>query len=363
VKVLFLITGLRLGGAENQLLILAKNLSKHGIVVSVVSMELGGGLKGQFETAGIEVNQLSIKTLWSLCPGYFRLKKLVSNFKPDIIHSHMIHANLFARVFKLFNHQYKLINTAHNIKEGSKALMKAYALSKMLPDWSTNVSREAYDSFIRRGYFDLKRSSYIPNAIDTERYNTHPRSLKFLHSELELEETAFIYFSAGRLEPQKNYAMLLQSFALVRPELPQTYLVIAGEGQELNRLQQISSELRINNNVVFLGRRDDLESLLEDIDCFVLSSNFEGFGMAVAEAMAVGKHVIATDCGGVKEVMGGLGQLVDVGDIQAFAKAMIRAYQFPALLATTTAYREQIVSNYSVPGVVNTWLQFYDRIR
>jgi glycosyltransferase involved in cell wall biosynthesis len=362
VKVLFLITGLRLGGAEHQLLILARNLYKEGVDVIVVSMETGGVMKGKFEGAGIAVHELAIKTFRSLKPGYTRFRNLVKEFKPDIIHSHMIHANLFARVFKLLNRKHKLVNTAHNIREGSDTMMRAYGLTKWLPNWSTNVSLEAYDSFIKNGYFDVKKSGYLPNAIDTERYRCDAYTRGLLHTELELDPEAFIYFSAGRLEPQKNYAMLLQSFALVRRQIDNVHLVIAGEGQEETFLKKLIADIEINASVSLLGRRADMPSLLNGSDCFVLTSNYEGFGMAVAEAMAMGKHVVATDCGGVKEVMGGFGELVKVNDYKAFSEAMIRAYQFPSAAAALEAARKHIELNYSIRGVINKWLALYNRL-
>jgi glycosyltransferase involved in cell wall biosynthesis len=362
VKVLYLITGLRLGGAEHQLLILAKNMRKKGNDVEVVSMESGGVMKAQFHDEGIVVHELAIKKVGSLRSGYSAFKKIVIDFNPDVIHSHMIHANLFGRVFKLFNSKYRLINTAHNIKEGGFAMMKAYALTKSLPEWSTNVSKEAYDHFLSKGYFASERSSYLPNAIDTDKFKPDDDNLGLLHAELKLDAKAFIYLSAGRLEHQKNYPMLLRAFTLVRREVGNGYLVIAGEGQEEAMLKKLSVDLKINAFVRFLGRRNDMSALLNNCCCFVLSSDYEGFGMVVAEAMAVGKSVVATDSGGVKEVMGGFGELVHVNDTEALALAMIRTYRFPALPATSEAARNHVVVNYSIPGVISSWLKLYNEI-
>jgi glycosyltransferase involved in cell wall biosynthesis len=362
VKVLYLITGLRLGGAEHQLLILAKNMLKEGLDVRVVAMESGGVLADQFREAEIVVHELSIKKIGTLRPGYAHFKKVVDEFKPDVIHSHMIHANLFARVFKLFNKKYKLVNTAHNIREGGSITMQAYALTKMLPDWSTNVSREAYGYFLSKGYFDLKKSSYLPNAIDTEKFRQDAPFSYSVHAELSLPTSAFIYFSAGRLEAQKNYAMLLQSFALVRDKVAQAYLVIAGEGQEETKLKDLSNDLQISAQVRFLGRRGDMPFLLSACNCFVLSSTYEGFGMVVAEAMAARTPVIATNCGGVEEVMGGFGELVGVKDSRALAEAMIKAYQSPQSPAALEAAGRHVQANYSIPDVVSKWLKLYNEL-
>jgi glycosyltransferase involved in cell wall biosynthesis len=362
VKILYLITGLRLGGAEHQLLILAKNMLKEGYDVQVIAMESGGVMIGQFLEAGIVARELAIKKVGTLRLGYITFKKVVDDFKPDVIHSHMIHANLFARVFKLFNKKYKVINTAHNIQEGSNVMMKAYSLTRGLADWSTNVSREAYEYFVSKGYFDSKKSSYVPNAIDTAKFERGPVTSRQLHAELGIKPNTFLFFSAGRLEPQKNYRMLLKSFALVRKQVDNAYLVIAGEGREEAMLKELSGDLQINTYVRFLGRRSDMPFLLNESDCFVLSSSYEGFGMVVAEAMVAGTPVIATNCGGVEEVMGGHGELVKVEDTKAMAQAMIRAYRFPTSAAALEAARMHIEANYSIADVVSRWLQLYNAI-
>ncbi|MEJ7559223.1 MAG: glycosyltransferase [Pedobacter sp.] len=362
MKILYLITGLRLGGAEHQLLILAKNMLKEGSDVEVITMESGGVMIKQFRQSGIVVHELEIRKFATLRSGYVRFKKLVVDFKPDIIHSHMIHANLFARAFKIFNKKYKLINTAHNIRENGRTVMHAYALTRKVPEWSTNVSREAYAYFLSKGYFDVNKSSYMPNAIDTARFIEGANWSNSLHGELGLDNESFIFFSAGRLEPQKNYYMLLQSFAIVRQQIDNVYLVIAGEGNDEKILKKLSSDLQISAYVHFLGRRSDMPFLLNQSDCFVLSSSFEGFGMVVAEAMAAGRFVIGTDCGGVKEVMGGFGELVEVDNHQVMAEAMIRAYRFPKSHAELEAASKHIKDNYSIPDVISRWLKLYNGI-
>jgi glycosyltransferase involved in cell wall biosynthesis len=359
--ILYLITGLRLGGAERQLLLLSDQIRAAGYKVLVVAMESDGIMANSFKNKGITVLELDIKGVESLFTGYKKMKTIVDDFSPDIIHSHMIHANLFGRIFKFFNPRYKLINTAHNIKEGNRFLMKGYSLTRILTDWSTNVSMEALDHYVKQGYFNRNCSSYIPNAIDTEEFSPNVESAFNIREQMGLPPNAYVFFSAGRLHEQKNYQLLVHSFKIVLNEFPSAVLIIAGEGPLYAELKELSSLLGIAGQIFFLGRREDVPSLLNMCNCFVLSSWYEGFGMVIAEALATMKPVIATDCGGVKEVMSNYGTLIKTGDLKALAAAMISEISFPSKVEDLVNGREHIKQNYAIAGVIKQWVDLYHR--
>ncbi|MGI4751218.1 MAG: glycosyltransferase [Janthinobacterium lividum] len=359
MKILYLITGLRLGGAESQLLLLADNMQQLENKVLVVAMESGGVLKDSFIAKNINVVELDISDASTLISGYRKFKTIVNNFSPDVIHSHMIHANLFTRIFKLFNNKIKLICTAHNIREGSSILMNCYYLTRTIANWSTNVSKEAFDLFVQKKYFDPEKSSYVPNAIDTKVFRPNQYNDDNLRKQLGLAEDVYVYFTAGRLHEQKNHQMLLQAFKVIHDDSKQTVLIIAGEGTLQKKLHKKSIDLGISNHVHFLGRRNDIPALMSLCNCFVLSSKFEGFGLVIGEAMAMQKAVVATDCGGVKEVMGGYGRLVNVDDITSLADAMLQTYKMSYPIDYLNNARKYIENNYAVSLVVKQWTQLY----
>jgi len=357
MKILFLITGLRLGGAEKQLLLLCQNLQKKGWDVAVAAMETGGILKQEFLDQGIAVHELNIKGLSSLLAGYKGFAKLVSRFRPAIIHAHMVHANFLATIFKTFNSKNKLVITAHNITEGSTLLMIGYRLLKSIPDWATHVSLEAYDAYVARHYFSPKRSSHIPNAIDTGWFNPDNFARDNIRKAMGFGHDTFIFFAAGRLHHQKNFELLIRAFQRAKL-IDNAVLVIAGEGPLEAELKQLCTQLEIVESVRFLGRRTDMASLFAMSDCFVLTSDFEGFGLVVAEAMAMQKPVIATDCGGVREVLGGLGTLVGVSDLPALTTAM-QNVQDQKSANEPKEMRAHIAENYDVEKVVKQWERLY----
>jgi len=357
MKILFLITGLRLGGAEQQLLLLCQSLQKNGFEVSVAAMETGGILKQEFLDNGIPVNELGIKGLSSLFAGYRKFASLVKRIKPAVIHAHMIHANFLASIYKFFNGRNRLVITAHNITEGNKILMAGYRLIKLIPDWATHVSLEAYESYIANNYFQQKRSSHIPNAIDMALFNPENFNKNSIRKAMGFGEDVFIFLAAGRLHHQKNFGLLINAFQQMKPG-GNALLLIAGEGPLEQGLRQLCARLNVEDVVYFLGRRRDMPSLFAVSYCFVLSSDFEGFGLVVAEAMAMKKQVIATDCGGVKEVSGGLGTLVEVNNLHGMVAALKFARK-NKVLKKQEQMRIHIEKSYAIEKVVKQWQKLY----
>jgi glycosyltransferase involved in cell wall biosynthesis len=362
MRVMYLITGLRLGGAENQLALLAEHLQQANFTVLVVAMEPGGLVAAQIKEKGIDVAELHITGLRNLAAGYRNFKECVKRFQPDIIHSHMIHANIFARIFKLFNGGPKLVNTAHNLKEGNRLLMFSYRLTRKIPDWSTNVSKEAFEYFINKNYFVREKSSFIPNAIDLKTFDPSLYDKNDRRVELNLPADTFVFFSAGRLHPQKNQALLFRAFTLFHKQFTNAVLVIAGEGPLRQELSGLAASLGIAEQTHLIGRRSDMAELLAMSNCFVLSSDFEGFGLVIAEAMAMNKPVIATDCGGVKEVMGGFGKLIAAQRVTDLAEAMTAAYLTTPATMTSVATRSYIQTNYAVELIIKKWISLYYHI-
>jgi glycosyltransferase involved in cell wall biosynthesis len=359
MKILYLITGLRLGGAEKQLMLMASEQKKLGNEVLIVSMESNGYLVPEISLNGLDVIELNITGLSSLYSGYKRLARAVKKFRPDILHAHMVHANLLSRIYKYFNSDVKLLNTAHNINEG-KLLMKFYLLTNSIPDWSTNVSNEAYSYFIERGYFKKQRSSVIYNAIDTDIYNRD--ALPVNVGGIVDRDSDFIFLFAGRLHSQKNIPMLLSAFAALIAQGKKAHLLIVGDGVLMSVLKDMATELGIAEYVSFLGNRDDLPLLMKCAGCFVLSSSYEGFGLVIGEAMACGIPVVATDSGGVAEVMGPYGQLVKKNDIHAFSKVMLNQMEKAVIESDLADARSYICQRFGKAHIADQWLQLYRQI-
>nr|BBJ04618.1 hypothetical protein YBY_24670 [Marinobacter nauticus] len=232
-----------------------------------------------------------------------------------------------------------------------------YRVTDSLADLSTNVSDEAVEAFVENGAVPKGRMIVVYNGIDLSRFRCEVTE-RHVHAEDEL-----VLLAVGRLHPQKDYPNLLRAFSL----LPRAYegrelrLDIVGEGAERNGLEALARELGIESQVHFLGIRSDVPELLNQADLFVLSSAWEGFGLVVAEAMACEKRVVATDCGGVAEVLGGNGVLVPPSDHKALAEGIQEALAMPIDEAECLgrAARARIESTFCLNVILSRWTEIY----
>jgi glycosyltransferase involved in cell wall biosynthesis len=154
--------------------------------------------------------------------------------------------------------------------------------------------------------------------------------------------------TAGRLVRLKGVAYLLQAFAQIAPEFPDASIEIAGSGPELPALQSESAALGVSGRVRFLGWVDDLQTIFRRWSVLAIPSLEESFGLAALEGMAAGLPVIASNVGGLPEVVGGAGILVPPGDPTALATALRRVLKSPALSADLgDAARERVLREFS----------------
>lgn len=359
-KIVFIITGLGMGGAERQVCDLADKFVEKGHQVLLISMT--------DETVNIpqstKVNVVALnmtKTRSGFMRTYQKARRLVKDFKPDVVHSHMVHANLFARLLRLTVPIAKLICTAHSSNEGGRLRMLAYRLTDRLCDISTNVSQEAVDISVKRGMASASRIIAMHNGIDTKRFNFNMASRHKLRHELGLADATPLILAVGRLTAAKDYPNLLIAYKQLAEAGSPAQLAIIGTGDEQAKLTAMIADLDLSERVHFLGLRRDVHQWMSAADIFVLSSAWEGFGLVVAEAMACERIVVATDCGGVKEVVGEAGILVPAQNSSALARGLQKALALTPDIASAQGQfaRQQIVDCYSLESQAERWLTLY----
>ncbi|WP_426143089.1 glycosyltransferase [Pseudomonas sp. DWP3-1-2] len=179
-------------------------------------------------------------------------------------------------------------------------------MRKSLPKWPTGRIQTLY------------------NRIDIEQLQASQFSAAQAREELGLSPSAWIVGNVGRLHPDKDQATLLRGFAQALPELPPgSQLVILGKGRLEQDLKELALELGIGSQVLFLGQVPDARRYYKAFDVFALSSDHEPFGMVLLEAMVAGVPVLATSCGGAKEVVEGVGVLFPMGDVERLAQGLL----------------------------------------
>lgn len=167
------------------------------------------------------------------------------------------------------------------------------------------------------------RIQTLYNRIDLEALQASQLDAAQARSELGLSADAWIVGNVGRLHPDKDQATLLRGFAAAVPQLPQqSQLAILGTGRLEKDLKSLARELGVADRVLFLGQVPEARRYFRAFDVFALSSDHEPFGMVLLEAMAAGVPLLATACGGAKEVVEGVGILFPLGDAEHMAQGL-----------------------------------------
>ncbi|WP_222433757.1 glycosyltransferase [Pistricoccus aurantiacus] len=304
---------------------------------------------------GISKNPLAlIKGLW-------RLRKLILEFKPDVVNSHLVHANILTRLLRLITPMPRLISSAHNTNEEGRFRMLAYRFTDRLANISTNVSDEAVQAFIDQGALLPGRMMTIHNGIDTDNFKFGYDARVAIRNELGLSDSQPVLLAVGRFWEAKDYPNLFHALAKLQGWGYSPKLIIAGDGPLREKLVELSIKLKINNQVYFLGVRHDVLGLMSAGDIFVLSSAWEGLPMVVLEAMACQRLVVATDCGGVRGLVGESGLLVPPQDSGALAIALKQALNLESNQRVELGKnaRKRVEKLYSLEAASRKWLRLY----
>lgn len=354
MKILYVITGLSLGGAEKVVVNLADQMHQRGHEVKIAY--LTGDISVRPNSSKVELIYLGMKSKIDFWRAFIKYQKLVREYCPDVVHSHMFHANIFARVNRLFCRVSKLVCTTHSSNEGGRLRMLAYRWTNWLSNLNTSVSDEARRALINKKAFTEENIITIYNGIDITQYS---QTIKHIGWEPQKERTQFL--SVGRFNKAKDYPNLLQAISKVTHLYKNVHFNIAGDGELRDEIEQLIIQLNLSEYVTLLGRRNDIPQLMRASDFFILSSAWEGFGLVVAEAMVSGSFVIATDCGGVKEVMGGYGILVPPRDSKALAEGIIQALKKSEneLEINNQKAHQYVVDNFSLDKIVDKWIDIY----
>lgn len=353
-KILYVITGLGLGGAEKVVVDLADQMIALGHNVKIAY--LTGEVLVRPTSSDVDIIALHLTSVKDFISASRKYQKLVRSFRPDVVHAHMVHANIFSRLNRAFCPVPKLICTAHNSNEGGRARMVAYRLTNHLADVNTNVSEEATQALISKGAFSKKDVMTVYNGIDIRKFEK-------LHDSICLDNNVLNLISVGRFNDQKDYPNLINAFAMLKIRTNSDIkLTIVGDGELRPQIESMIKKLNLDEHITLLGRRSDIPELLNAADIFVLSSKYEGLPTVVIEAMACECYVIATDCGGSAEILGDTGKLVPINNSMALANAMKEAIELNVVdrIKNNKKARMRVEEYFSLEVSVQKWLALYE---
>jgi glycosyltransferase involved in cell wall biosynthesis len=366
MRVLFLSTTMGMGGADQQLLTVAEGLRARGHEVMIVSLTPLGPMGLEARQVGIATESLEMRRGVPDPRGLVRLARLVRDWKPDVLHTHMVHANLMGRVLRLIVPVPALVSTIHSIYDGGRLRMAAYRLSNGLVDQMTIVSQAAADRFISERIIPKELLRVFPNSVDTDRFrNLPPGARESVRRALGIEGR-FAWLAVGRFEVAKDNPNMLRAFARVHERHPEALLLLVGRGSLQPEAEALTRTLGLAGSVRFLGVRRDVPEVMSAADGYVMSSAWEGMPIVLLEAAAAGLPIVATRVGGNHEVVQDeeSGFLVPARDHEALGEAMLR------LMGLSDAERralgdrgcEHTRTHYGVSRAVERWEELYRQV-
>lgn len=362
MRIFFLSTSMGMGGADQQILMLARGMRARGHEVRIVALARLGPMGLEAQREGIPTASLELQRSFQDIPRIFRLAQMIRAWRPDVLHSHMVHANLLARALRPIAKVPTLVSTIHSINDGGRLRMAAYRLTSGLVDRVTIISRLAAERYVQIGAVPANQIQVVPNAVDTERFRRLPRARADLRRDLGLSDQ-FVWLAVGRFEEPKDYPTMIAAFARLARARPSSRLLLVGQGSLRKAVEDLIRAEGLEARVHFLGIRRDVAELMSAADGYVLSSAWEGMPVVLLEAAAAELPIVATRVGGIAEVTedGSTGLLVPPANPAALAEAMQRIEALPpdARTAMGARGRALVEERYGTDRVMEMWDRLY----
>ncbi len=361
VKVLQLLVHLPVGGAENMVAALATSLNPEMFQVQVATIGPPGYIGEELARMGQPVVSLRLDirrtSAWTL---FWAVRGLLQDFKPDILHTHLYHANLYGRLASLGLGLRGVVATVHNIYKRVKLHRCVLnCLMSWVSDYVIVFGPQVRHDVKRYDLVAASRIRMLSPGVPIE-----DLSVKESLAEAKelLRATGFCIGTVSRLEEQKGQEYLLKAIDLIRPEIPDLTLLIVGDGTRRASLERLVRDLGLKKSVRFLGIRRDVPLILRSLDLYVQPSLWEGIPLTLLEAMGAGVPVISTRVGRASEVIqdGENGRLVPPGDAEAMAAAILGAYRHPEWRSHWKEKGEPtIAEKYSLSRMLNQFANIY----
>lgn len=384
LNVMQLILNLERAGAQEVVRTLAEYLQDNGCAVTVCAFQ-DGPLRFDIEKSGIKVEILS-RPRYSIVflPMFLaemrrirrELGQLIETYRIDVAQTHILEVLDFLvlslrhdtslRVVLWTIHNVDFLPTMKHWLLGLKRFVYRllYRLLAGKVDGFIAVSDEVCESIIRQIGPIRDKVITIPNGINIRRFE-QPGDKAALCNQLGLETNSRLVATVGRLTEQKGHRYLIDAVTSVASSYPDTQFLFIGDGELKDELRTQAREAGLLGKIHFLGNRGDVQDLLAAVDLFVLPSLWEGLSIALLEAMAAGKPIVATSVSGTTQVMihGQTGLVVPPRDSRALANAIVQLLSNPAQAqAMGQAAKHHVAVNFGAQKQIDEHLALYHQL-
>lgn len=374
LKVIYTIGSLELGGAESQMVLLIRELKKRGWRGELFVLEAKGPFKSILEQDGIPIHDGGYDSearkgvkVFLLLRAVFRFWRLVRRVRPDALHAYLQMTNFIGALVGRAAGVRKVITSRRAL--GTHQDRHPYRkwldrIANALSDHVTVNSNAVGQDTIFRDRIAPEKLVLIRNGLDFGRFSGQERASDAARKNLGLGGDEFGIIKVGNLIPYKGHADLVNALPKVLEKRTNVRLFLVGEDRGIQAdLERLASSLGVSDRVHFLGRRNDVPSLLMAMDLYVMASHEEGSSNALLEAMAAGLPIVATDVGGNREALedGRAGMLVPPHDPGSLALAIGKLLDDDVLRSQVAAKAKSCAQAYGIPKMVEAHIRLYSQ--
>lgn len=330
-KVAFMIRDLNYGGAQRQLITLAKELDKKRFDITVLCFYSNGKLETDLSEHGIPVICLEKRDRWDVVRFLWQLFRQLKRIRPDVLHGYLSESNLLTLGFKLMSPSTRIV---WGIRDSNISLDSYDWLDRLIFELECWLSRfvdlvivnsHAGRSYhVAHGFLDAKMR-VIPNGIDTARFKPDRTKGAEVRSGWGVDPNTRLIGLVGRFDPMKDHPTFLKAAALLCQERSDVRFVCVGSGSQRYQqdLQTLATELGICDRIIWAGGRSDMPAVYNALDIACSSSAYgEGFANVVGEAMACEVPCVVTDVGDSAWIVGNTGIVVPPRDPTALKQGI-----------------------------------------
>lgn len=361
-RIVHIITGLTIGGAERMVQRLVAEHGRSDNVDSVIiSLNSDGIIGRELRAAGFRVEVIGLRLGPTGLGGFVRLVRLLRTLQPDIVQTWLYHADLIGGLAARIAGIKAIVWNIRGIACGSSRLTRWLVgvnarVSRWLPASIICCGVGARDYHVSLGY-DARRIVVLPNGYDLERFAPRP-------ARADRNRASPIVVAIGRNDALKDYPTFIRAIGLAAAQIPGLTAAIHGRGCGNDpALVKLASDLGIASVISFHDETDDVRGPLSGADIYCLSSTSEGFPNTIAEAMAMGVPCVATDAGDARIIVGDTGIVTPVSDEQALAAGLVSIATLgeDEYQQLSHQARSRIAQHYEMGHVASLYLNHYQK--
>ncbi|MBI2000388.1 MAG: glycosyltransferase family 4 protein [candidate division NC10 bacterium] len=376
IRIARVITRLNVGGPAQQAILLTAGLDRARFLTTLITGVVGsdeGDLTPAARARGVEpvvIPELgrAIRPLYDLL-ALGKLVRLFRRLRPDVVHTHTAKAGTLGRLAARLTEVPTTVHTFHgHVLEGyfspaaSQVFLRIERMLARRTDRIIALSPRLRQAILAMGIGRTEQVEVVPLGLDLDRFRRPPQNRDDLRTALRIPPGTPLLGVVGRLVPIKDHPTLFQALAHLEAGSPATHVIVIGDGERRAELQRLAQSPNLTPRIHFLGWRNDLETILSELDVVICCSRNEGTPVALIEAMAAGVPVLSTDVGGVSDLIvhGETGWLVPAGDPPALARAIEVLLADPALRhRLAVAARPVALGRHDVKGLIRRMEALY----